>query len=371
MTSQDGQGAPGRPAHPWVAAGAGRVRFGIAYGPRTDWATCRDFVQEVEELGFDSYWAMDHPASGFDCWSNLAALAAVTSRLRLGPLVSCVYYRSPAQLARLAADVDQISGGRLVLGLGMGNHEREFVKLGLPFPSAPERLRAVEETVCAVLGLWGDIPFTHAGPLGSVAGANVRPGPAQRPHVPLLIAGGGERVTLRQVAQYADAANFSPHSKAGSAFTADDVGRKLAALRRHCDDLGRDYNTIARTQVMVPVVLAETRAALGAKLDAIPRHIRAGYESSMFAGAPDELITHYRALADAGLTYFIAGIYGDDRETLRLLAREVVPALVLGAAGTERGRVPGERPGGIGLIRWLGAARATLSARRSSELKRR
>jgi alkanesulfonate monooxygenase SsuD/methylene tetrahydromethanopterin reductase-like flavin-dependent oxidoreductase (luciferase family) len=325
MTGMD---APARPAHPWVAAGAGRVRFGIAYGPRIDWAACRDFVQEVEELGYDSYWAMDHPTSGFDCWSSLAALAAVTTRLRLGPLVSCVYYRSPAQLARLAADVDQISGGRLVLGLGMGNHAREFARLGIPFPDAPARLRAVEETVLAVLGLWGETPlFTRADAPNGVVETTLRPGPAQRPHVPLLIAGGGERVTLRQVARYADAANFSPHSKAGSAFTTGDVDRKLAALRRHCDDLGRDYDAIARTQVMVPVVLAETRAALGAKLDAIPPHIRAGYESSMVAGTPDELIAHYRALTAVGLTYFMAGIYGDDRETVRLLAREVAPAL--------------------------------------------
>src|SRR5215213_9105718 len=88
--------APARAIHPWVSAGAGQVRFGIAYGPRTDWPACRDFAQEVEALAFDSYWVMDHPVSGFDCWSSLAALAAATTRLRLGPLVSCVYYRTPA-----------------------------------------------------------------------------------------------------------------------------------------------------------------------------------------------------------------------------------------------------------------------------------
>jgi alkanesulfonate monooxygenase SsuD/methylene tetrahydromethanopterin reductase-like flavin-dependent oxidoreductase (luciferase family) len=318
--------------HPWVAAGARGARFGIAYGPRADWPNCRDFVQEVEGLGYDSYWTMDHPISGFDCWSSLAALAAVTTRLRIGPLVSCVYYRSPAQLARLAADVDQISGGRLVLGLGMGNHEREFAKLGIPFLDAPARLRAVEETVLAVRGLWDEAPFTHDGLLGRLSGANVRPRPAQRPRIPLLIAGGGEQVTLRQVARFADAANFSPHSKAGSAFNAGDVRRKLAALRRICDDVGRDYDAIARTQVVVPVVLAETRAALAAKLAAIPSHIRSGYESSMVAGTPDELVAYYRALADAGLDYFIAGIVGDDRETVRLLARRVAPALNVAAA---------------------------------------
>jgi alkanesulfonate monooxygenase SsuD/methylene tetrahydromethanopterin reductase-like flavin-dependent oxidoreductase (luciferase family) len=335
--------------HPWVAAAAGGVRFGIAYGPRTDWPACRDFVQEVEGLGYDSYWAMDHPTSGFDCWSSLAALAAVTTRLRLGPLVSCVYYRSPAQLARLAADVDQISGGRLVLGLGMGNHEREFARLGIPFPDPPTRLQAVAETVLAVREHWGETPlFTSADAPNGVIETTLRPGPAQRPHIPLLIAGGGERVTLRQVAQFADAANFSPHSKAGSAFTTGDVERKLAALRRHCAVLDRDYEAILRTQVAVPVVLAPTRAAVTAKLDAIPRHIRDGYQTSLVAGTPDDLVAYYRAQAAAGLNYFMAGIFGDDRETVRLLACEVVPALA------PRTDVPAGRHGGIGIIRQVG-----------------
>ena len=149
--------------HPWVAAGDGGVRFGVAYGPRTDWPEVRDFVQLVEALGFDSYWVMDHPVSGFDAWSSLAALAAATTRLRLGPLVSCVYYRSPAMLARLAADVDRVSGGRLVLGLGGGNHAREFAQLGFSFPSVRERLQAVDETIRIVRGLWGEAPFTFVG----------------------------------------------------------------------------------------------------------------------------------------------------------------------------------------------------------------
>jgi alkanesulfonate monooxygenase SsuD/methylene tetrahydromethanopterin reductase-like flavin-dependent oxidoreductase (luciferase family) len=329
----DGAAGSGRPVHPWVAEGQERIRFGIAYGPRTEWAETAAFVREVEAFGFDSYWAMDHPVSGFDAWSTLAAVAAVTSRLRLGPLVSCVFYRSPAQLARLAADVDRISGGRLVLGLGGGNHEREFAKLGLPFPGTAERLAAVEEAVRVVRGLWGDEPFTFAGDHGRVEAANVRPRPVQHPHVPLLIAGGGERVTLRQVARYADASNFSPHARAGSAYAPPDVRRKLEALRGHCEALGRPYESILRTQVAVPVVLAETPAAVAAKLAAIPERVRRGYASSTLAGLPEDAIAYYRGLAEAGLTYFIAGIYGNDRETVRLLAERVGPVLTGGATG--------------------------------------
>lgn len=319
--------------HPWVAAGQGNIRFGVAYGPRTDWPEVRAFVQMVEALGFDSYWVMDHPVSGFDAWSSLAALAAVTTRVRLGPLVSCVFYRSPAMLARLSADVDRVSGGRLVLGLGGGNHAREFAKLGLPFPGTAERLAAVAETVRIVRGLWSEAPFASEGKQFSVQAANVRPGPVQQPHVPLLIAGGGEKITLRQVAALADASNFSPHAQAGSAHGAADVRRKLAALRDHCAVLGRPYDAILRTQVAVPVVLAETPAAVAKKVAALPENVRSGYASSTLAGLPEDAVAYYRGLAEVGLTYFVAGVYGNDTETVRLLAERVVP--ILGGRGAD------------------------------------
>jgi alkanesulfonate monooxygenase SsuD/methylene tetrahydromethanopterin reductase-like flavin-dependent oxidoreductase (luciferase family) len=318
---------PAASSHPWVAATDGAVRFGIAYGPRIDWPEVQAFVQLVEALGFDAYWTMDHPVSGFDAWSSLAALAAVTTRIRLGPLVSCVFYRSPAMLARLAADVDRVSGGRLVLGLGGGNHEREFAKLGLPFPSTTERLAAVAETVRIVRGLWGDESFTFASKHFGVNAATVRPTPVQQPRVPILIAGGGEKVTLRQVAEFADASNFSPHARAGSAYGAADVRRKLAALADHCEELGRPFAAILRTQLAVPVVLAETASVLEAKLAAIPETARRGYASSTVACLPADAVAYYQGLAEAGLNYFIAGVYGNDTETGRLLAERVIPAL--------------------------------------------
>jgi alkanesulfonate monooxygenase SsuD/methylene tetrahydromethanopterin reductase-like flavin-dependent oxidoreductase (luciferase family) len=314
----------------------GKIRFGIAYGPRTDWAETARFVQEVEALGFDSYWVMDHPVSGFDAWSTLSALATLTTRLRLGPLVSCVFYRSPAQLARLAADVDRISGGRLILGVGGGNHQREFVKLGIPFPDTATRLAAVEETIRIVQGLWGGEPVTFESDRCRIEAANVRPGPVQQPHVPVLIAGGGEKVTLRQVARLADASNFSPHVQAGSAFEPADARRKLDALRRHCLAFGRPYDAIVRTQIAVPVVLAEARPALEAKLAAIPERVRRGYATSALACLPEGAIAYYRELTAAGLNYFIAGIYGDDRETVRLLAEQVTPAIAAVAIGHAR-----------------------------------
>ena len=131
-----------RAVHPWVAEQEHRVRFGIYNGPLADWPALRAHARDVERLGFDSLWIGDHTMLyPVDCWTTLAALAVHTERLRLGPLVSCIYYRSPALLARMAADVDRLSRGRLVLGLGIGDLPKEFEQLGLTEPPFAERAR--------------------------------------------------------------------------------------------------------------------------------------------------------------------------------------------------------------------------------------
>lgn len=321
--------------HPWVARGREAVRFGIAYGPRSDWQQCRDLVQEAEALGFDSYWTMDHPTSGMDCWTLLSALAVATGSIRLGVAVNCIFYRPPTLLARMAADVDRLSSGRLILGLGIGNHEKEFTKLGIPFLPVSERQEALAETLHIVKGLWRGIPFTFSGKHFQVSDATLRAGPVQQPHVPVLLAGGGERVTLRQVAQFADVANFGANKRAGGAFTPADIVRKYTVLRQHCAALGRDYDSILRSYSAAPVLVAETQARLREKLDAIPAHIRQGYATSTVAGTPDEIYSYYQALVKAGVRYFIAGLYGDDLETMRLLARQVVPQLTTGQVLSE------------------------------------
>jgi alkanesulfonate monooxygenase SsuD/methylene tetrahydromethanopterin reductase-like flavin-dependent oxidoreductase (luciferase family) len=320
--------------HPWVAAGRDRIRLGIAYGPQIDaapdWSVLRDFVQTAEGVGVDSYWSADHPITFPDCWATLAALAATTTKIRLGPLVNCVHYRSPAALARLGADVDRISGGRLALGLGIGDARWEFEALRIPFAGPRDRQEALAETVRIVSGLWGATPFTFEGRHFGVHAARVTPGPVQIPRVPLLIAGGGERVTLRQVAEYADACNFAANEMAGSAFTLEHVRRKFAALRSHCDEVGRPADSVIHSHAQLPVVVAATPAAARAKLEGLPTWLRADiFRASTVAGTPDEVRATYQALVDAGVRYFIAAVAGNDTETVRLLADEVMPALKL------------------------------------------
>jgi alkanesulfonate monooxygenase SsuD/methylene tetrahydromethanopterin reductase-like flavin-dependent oxidoreductase (luciferase family) len=139
----------------------------------------------------------------------------------------------------MSADVDRMSAGRLVLGLGIGDVLPEFEQLGLRFPSTRDRLQALEETIRIVRGVVGEAPFTYQGHQFWVTNATLPFGPIQQPHLPLLIAGGGERVTLRQVAQYADMSNFGEHVYTGGAQSVADVRRKLDVLDRHCDALGR------------------------------------------------------------------------------------------------------------------------------------
>lgn len=312
--------------HPWIVAEKEKVRFGLAYGPRADWQECRDMVQMAEESGFDSYWTMDHPTSGMDCWSLLAALAVTTRIIRLGTLVNCIFYRPVIALARLAADVDRLSGGRFTLGIGIGDHQYEFLRMGLDFPSIQERQRALQETIELLQKLWSGEVVSHEGSFAQVHQLRLQTGPVQQPFIPILIAGGGERVTLKYVARYADMSNFGAHQWAGSAFTQEDIQRKYAVLRQHCEEAGRSYDTILRSYASTPVVLAETRAALETKLQTIPESIRRQFAPSMLAGTPDEIVAYCQILVNAGVRYFIAGLFGNDWETAKLLAQYVLPA---------------------------------------------
>ncbi|MDQ1525558.1 MAG: hypothetical protein QOG18_171 [Microbacteriaceae bacterium] len=303
------------PVHPWVAEGATRIRFATAGGPFVDTDSIVSFARRAEQYGFDAYWYNDHPARALDCWTVLAAVAATTRRIRLFPLVSCVLYRSAAQTARLAADVDRLSDGRLVLGLGIGDDTDEFATLGIPFPPTSERQRALEETVVAVRALWGD-------PEGAGA-PTITPRPVQQPRVPILIAGGGERVTLRQVARYGDMCNFGPHEWTGGAYDLDSVVRKLSALRRHCDEVGRPYEAILRSYYSPVVVLAKHQGRLHEKAATVRPNPREHLVPLI--ATPDEAVRHYQALADVGMQYFLANTHAADRETLELLADHVLP----------------------------------------------
>ncbi|TCO52598.1 LLM class F420-dependent oxidoreductase [Actinocrispum wychmicini] len=195
----------------------------------------------------DHYFQIEHNGGAEDAmmeaYTTLSFLAAHTSSVRLGALVTGVSYRYPALLAKIVTTLDVLSGGRATLGIGAAWYEREHVGLGVPFPPIAERFERLEETLRVCLRMWDP---TDNGPFEGkyyrLAETITSPPPVSSPRPRILIGGGGERKTLRLVAQYADACNL---------FATGDVAHKLDVLRKHCDEVGRDYAEITKTAVIM------------------------------------------------------------------------------------------------------------------------
>lgn len=328
--------AAARPVHLWVAERRGKTRFALQAIARPDdpepGAAELAAGQLAEDLGYDAFFLGDHPAWAPDCWLHLAALAMKTTGIGLGPLVSCVLYRPPVVTARLAADLDRLSNGRLVLGLGIGWDAsalgwgtNEFDRLGLPYPPARERQGALDEAIDIVRKVWGPEPIDFAGDYFTATDVQVFPPPVQEAGPPIVIAGAGTR-TLRQVAQFADACNFGP-VVTGGIDTPEEARQRLAVLRAHCQEIGRPYDDILRSHYTVWLILAETEAELRAKVDHyFPEGMDDAMRKAVFAATPEQAVAHYQRYADAGMQYFVAQVLdARDEETFRLLAQQVVP----------------------------------------------
>jgi F420-dependent oxidoreductase-like protein len=280
-------------------------------------------AQWAEQNGFTWFSVMDHliqiPSMGesdepfIEAWTALSALAAVTTSIRLATLVSSVAYRNPAHLAKIAAGVDLISKGRLTFGIGAGWFETEYRQYGFDFPERPAvRIRQMEEAVRLILAMWRDQRTTFHGKYFHAQDAILEPKPVQRPHPPVMIAGGGEQLTLRAVARLADACNVfgSPA----------EVAEKFRILRGHCQTEQRDYDTIEKT-VVISLLLAKDEAALAAKRQAVklPDPFR-GY--ALTVPQAIDLMGDYR---DAGVNLLISSAFKNDPETHALLASDVMP----------------------------------------------
>lgn len=230
-----------------------------------NWDRWTKISQEVEGLGLDSLWRSDHFFSvmhrserdSLECWASLTELATRTRRIRFGPLVSPMTFRHPALLARMAAAVDGLSNGRLVLGVGAGWNEAEHAAYGIPLPPLKERMDRLEEGIRVIRALWTGGPASMAGTYYRLDGATLRPRPRQQPGPPLLVGGDGEQRLLRIVAQHADEWNSHPHSL-------DVFKRKRAKLEEHCRDVGRDPDRIV-CSAMLGVCIAADRNAVEAR----------------------------------------------------------------------------------------------------------
>jgi F420-dependent oxidoreductase-like protein len=309
------------------------VRFGATLPQiKRSFEEARAAAIRFDELGFDSLWVCDHlygvplPALPIlEAWSLLAAVAAVTSHARLGTLVTPPFFRNPAVLAKQIATIDEISGGRVIAGLGAGWFEAEFRAYGCAFPTLRERLRALEESVEIMKRLWSDERASYEGRHFRVENPSCEPKPRRRPEI--LIGGGGEKVLMGIAARHADVWNnmavFQPQ-----------LGAKVEALRRRCDEVGRDFDTLEVSQQCV-VVIAEDQDSARAQLEKAKKiyggHMGSGLEEHGIWGSPEAVIERIERHVRLGCTLFPIEFFGrDTREPARLFAEKVMPAFRTG-----------------------------------------
>lgn len=283
------------------------MRFGAAFWvQRTGWPDLRRAIEHAEAVGFDSVWVDDHLLCDegdwtdpkLEGWTTLAAAAAITRRVQLGPLVSANTFRSPGLTAKLAVTLDHVSGGRAVLGLGAGWFEREHDAFGIHFGTGfGERLDRLAEAIPLVRRLLDGDRVTHDGQSCWMRDAVCRPLPVQR-RLPLLIGGVGPRKTLPLVARHADIWNGRGEPDALHAIDSH--------LRELCDEIGRDHREIERSIYHNVIVRSSRSAAYAAWEDVSSRHHPlTGEDRPEVVGTVDEVAARLRAYADAGVGHSI------------------------------------------------------------------
>ena len=306
-----------------------KPRFGVNVPQiKRSWAETAAVAREFEELGFDSIWVNDHlygPQSPdipiLEAWTAVAALAAITARVEIGTLVTPAGMRNPAHLGKTIATADAIAGGRVIPGLGGGWMGREFTDFGMPFLPLRQRLAQLEETVALLRRMWSeDGPVTFAGEHVRVENVVCEPKPPRTP--PILIGGAGERVTLRIAARHADVWNNLAGHHAH-------LARKVAALRAHCRDAGRDPAEVTVSQQCL-VTIAPDEASAGPMIERAQRifggHLGDPTGPLALSGSPERIRDQIARNRELGCEMFVIEFFGrDTREPARLFAERVLP----------------------------------------------
>jgi len=280
-----------------------------------------------EELGFGAFFRSDHyltiGGDGLpgptDAWTTLAGLARETSTIRLGTMVTSATFRHPGPLAIQVAQVDQMSGGRVELGLGAGWFEQEHAAYGIPFPATGERFDRLEEQLAVITGLW-ETPegerFSHAGEHYTLTDSPALPKPAQRPRPPVIVGGVGKRRTPALAARYADEFNLP--------FVSREVTREQFDRVRHaCEEAGRDPDELAWSNALV-LCCGATEADVRRRADTIGRSVEDLRENGL-AGTPAELVERIGEFAELGTQrIYLQTLDVDDLDHLELVAAEVM-----------------------------------------------
>jgi F420-dependent oxidoreductase-like protein len=303
------------------------------------WPTMLGVAKDIESLGYDSLWVYDHfhtipePTQEvtYEAWTLMAALAATTETVRLGQMCTCNTYRPPSYLAKVATSIDVISGGRLEMGIGAGWYEQEHDGYGYDFLSPGGRLGMLREGVEIMKAMWTEDVVDFEGEYYSLKGAICRPKPVQQPHIPIWVAGGGEKVTLKIAATHAQYTNFGGNDL-------ESFVRKSEILEKHCADVGTNFGDITRS-ANFDILCAPTDDEVEKKKRWLVDHLKdyvSDHAAERFArmyenasGTPGQVIGHLERFQDAGLDYAIVN-FADvayDRESLELFAEEVIPQL--------------------------------------------
>ena len=308
-----------------------KVHFGVTVPQiRRTWEEAKAAATEFESLGYDSIWVNDHlygPQSPqmaiLEAWSMVSALAAITSRVEIGTLVTPAGMRNPAHLGKVIATVDNIAGGRIIPGLGGGWMAREFTDFNMPFLSTPERLRQLRETVQLLRKMWDpeQQAVTFDGKYVKATNVYCEPKPARRP--PLLIGGSGEQVTMKIAARYADIWNNLAGHQAR-------LEHKVQVLRDHCKAVGRDFSEIVVSQqCLVTLAPSEAEAEPMAQRS---KQLFGGHMGDptgplALTGTAATVKAQIQKHVDLGCTMFVMEFFGrDTRESARLFAETVMPA---------------------------------------------
>ena len=323
-----------------VGHGLGKLKFGVFLPfyafqskigqPEQQFSFIREIVLECEKLGYDSVWLDDHLMYNnwpiLECWTTLSALSSLTSKIRLGTMVSCNQHRNPALVAKTAATLDILSNGRLEFGIGAGAQEAEHIAYGFDFPKLRVRTERLSQALEVITQLWTQEKTTsHKKQHYTLKDAVCEPKPLQKPHPPITVGGSGEKLTLKVTAKYADRFDW------GFLPSVDVYKRKLKVLENHCKASGRDFHEIERScWPGGQVLIAKSQKELSEK---ISKQKTANvsiedFKKSTLTGTPDGCIERLQVYVDLGVTYFMI-FFADLPSTdgLRLFAEAVAEKL--------------------------------------------
>ncbi len=307
-----------------------KIRFGLQTAPQnTTWQELRATWKLIDSLGYDTAWTFDHffpilsDPSGpcFEGWIALTALAAETSRVQAGVLVSGNTYRHPAVLAKMAATLDHITGGRLIMGIGAAWFEMEHTAYGIPFQTASERIHRLDEAAEIIKRLWTEKQVTFEGRYYQLKDAYCEPKPVQRPRPRIMIGGSGEKLMLRVIARRADVWNT---------FGSPELFRhKIEVLREHCAAVDRNFDGIEVFWAGAALVTDsrdekdELLRRFAAAFGITPEQ----YELGALVGSASEVRDRIAQFIDVGVTHFIPIANTPfNHESIRRFAEEVIPS---------------------------------------------